>query len=232
MKFLNYLKKYKFYILGFIVITIILLGYMWANKVTYEYHEEVVEEIRKEEEKEEKIETIKVDIKGAVKNPGVYQISIDDRIIDLIKKAGGLTENANTNIINLSKRLSDQDVVIIYTNEEIEKFKEEKSDYSVQAVATSCPDVINKGCIKESENKKEEVVSNKSETKEEINEKININTASKEQLLSIPGIGEAKAKSIILYREENGYFSSIEEIVKVSGIGDNLYETIKDYITV
>ena len=68
---------------------------------------------------------------------------------------------------------------------------------------------------------------------DEVNENglININTASKEKLLTIPGIGESKAKAIIKYREENGNFISIEDIQKVDGIGSKLYEEIKIYIT-
>lgn len=61
---------------------------------------------------------------------------------------------------------------------------------------------------------------------------ININTASKEELMTLPGIGDAKAESIIRYRNENGYFSSIEDIMNISGIKEGAFEKIKDYITV
>ena len=62
--------------------------------------------------------------------------------------------------------------------------------------------------------------------------KININTGTKEELISIPGIGESRAESIIKYREENGDFTSIEDILLVSGIGNSLFEKMREYITV
>ena len=70
------------------------------------------------------------------------------------------------------------------------------------------------------------------EDNEEENKLVNINTASKEELLTITGIGDSKAEAIISYREENGDFKAIEDIKNVSGIGDSLFEKIKEFITV
>ena len=86
-----------------------------------------------------------------------------------------------------------------------------------------CPNIENDGCLND---KIEDEITNKPESK-----LININTADKEELQQINGIGESKANNIIKYREEHGNFKNIEELKNVEGIGDNLYETIKIYIT-
>lgn len=182
---------------------------------------------KKEENKEEVL--LYVDIKGAVKQPGVYKLKVDSRVIDVINEAGGLNENADTSIINLSKKIFDEMFIIIYTKEEIDKYKE-------KTISTK---EINKELEKEriiiDENNDANIVKKGSKTTKEENKEdniININTASKEELLSITGIGDAKAEAIISYREENGNFEKIEDIKNVSGIGDALFEKIKDFITV
>ena len=188
-------------------------------------------EIKKENKKEEIYYF--VDIKGAVKTPGVYKLKENSRVIDVINEAGGLNENADTSIINLSKKIFDEMFIIIYTKEEIDKYKSEtistkkinnKLDKNILVI-----DENNNANIKQ--NKK---TNSKTNTKEEIEENnlVNINTASKEELLTITGIGESKADAIISYREENGNFEKIDDIKNVSGIGDSLFEKIKEYITV
>ena len=102
--------------------------------------------------------------------------------------------------------------IIIYSKEEVSSDKEE--------CLCDCPLINNDACIKEEDTKVEE------------DNYVNINTCSKEELMSINGIGEAKAKAIIDYREKNGNFNTIEDIRNVSGIGDALFEKIKAYITV
>lgn len=166
------------------------------------------------EEQEENIhaEKVVVDIKGMVANPGVYEVESGSRVNDVITIAGGPLEGADTSYINLAKIVVDEMTIIINSKEEIlEKYKEE-------VCICNCPEINNDACIETEENNK--------------NEKININTASKEQLMTIPGIGDSKAESIIEYREETGNFKTIEDIKSVSGIGDSLFEEIKTYITV
>lgn len=103
--------------------------------------------------------------------------------------------------------------IIIYSKEEIlEKYKEE-------VCICECPEITNDACIE-----------TKNDTEENI--LVNINTAGKDELTKIPGVGDSKAHAIIKYREENGDFNDIEDIKKVSGIGESLFEKIKDYITV
>ena len=175
-----------------------------------------------------------VDIKGYVVNPGVYELSSEKRIIDVINMAGGLLEEANTDYINLSKKVIDEMVIIIYSNNEVEKYKVTSDKTIYIEYECVCPDNINDACITE----KDKVNTNIDDenTKEEANSsifkdnKISINTASINELMTLNGIGESKAKAIIKYREENGPFKNIEDIKNVSGIGDSAYEKIKDYI--
>jgi competence protein ComEA len=157
---------------------------------------------------------IKVEIKGYVKEPGVYQIEESSIVDDLIKKSGGLLINANTNLINLSRKLKDEDVVIIYSQEEVLNYNTNTIIKYIDKECV-CPTVKNDGCL----------INNS-------NSYININTASIKELTTIKGIGEVRAKAIIKYREENGNFIEIEDIMKVKGIGPATFEKIKDYIMV
>lgn len=157
-----------------------------------------------------------IDIKGSVKKPGVYEFKENDRVIDAIELAGGLKPNANTNNINLSKKLESEMVIYIYSNKEIQNGTK----------ALNCDTVCNTEVI-EINNCIEKDTNETNSTN-----KVNINTASLEELQTLSGIGESKAKNIIEYRTTNGNFKNIEEIKNISGIGDALYEKIKDKITV
>ena len=187
-------------------------------KNNYDSKEEVVDIFKekdddKEEEKDKKtkkeLANLVVDIKGMVVNPGVYKVEEGTRINDVITLAGGLKEGADTSNINLAKLVTDEMTIIIYSSEEVlEKYKKE-------VCVCDCPYIENDACINNEENKL-----------------VNINTCTLEELLTINGIGKAKAQSIIDYRKENGNFNSIEDIKNVPGIGVSLFEKIKDYITV
>lgn len=128
-----------------------------------------------------------VEVKGEVNRPGIYIVSSEARIADVIELAMGFTPNADKSNINLASKVEDGMQIIVYTY--YEKTGEEKN-------------------------------------------LVNINTASIEALMKLPGIGEVKAKAIINYREKNGWFSDINEIKNVSGISESLFEQIKDLITV
>ena len=166
--------------------------------------------------------TVFVDIKGAVKSPGVYEVNRESRIIDVIEKAGDLKKSADTSIINLSKKVKDEMYIIIYTKDEISSYKDKllSSSEITNKIEEKiiCPDSDNDGCI------------NKTSLSSETG-KVNINTATQSELTRLSGIGEGKAKKIIDYREKNR-FEKIEDIKNVSGIGNSLYEKIKDYIEV
>jgi competence protein ComEA len=203
-----------------------------TEQIPLECNEEVVEETN----------NVKVDIKGAVNNPGVYELESNSRVIDAINMAGGLLENADTTLINLSKNLTDEMTIIIYTKEEIENYKAtQKQIEYVYIEVESCPDKINDACInpsseESSSSSKTENTSTKTSTTQdnttEESKLVSINTATSDELQTISGIGKSKAEAIINYRTQNGSFKSIEDIKNVSGIGDSLFEKIKDYITI
>lgn len=148
-------------------------------------------------EQKEDENKIFVDVKGAVKNPGVYETTKEKRVKDIIEEAGGLLEDADTSNINLSQKLRDQMVIYIL----------KKGEKPKQIGETSSVGNLNDAII-------------------------NINTASKEQLMKISGIGKTKAEAILAYREKNGEFKKKEDITKVRGIGKATFDKIKDKIEV
>ena len=177
----------------------------------------------KKEVKEKEIEEYIVDIKGEVNNPGIYKLKKDSRVTDVIAMAGGLTENANTSVINLSKKINDEMVIIIYSNYEVRNFEITKELEET---------VINK-CNQKDNNslKNDACIETDSKTKIDTNSKISLNSATKEELMSLTGIGESKANDIISYRNSNGGFKNIEDIKNIKGIGDSIFAKIKDRLT-
>lgn len=149
---------------------------------------------------------IKVEVKGEVENAGVYEVREGDRIEDVIDKAGGFTSNAYSDNINLSMKVSDELVIFVSSKSDIKK------------------DTINKWS--------NTISNNNSNNKESENGLININTASKKELMNLPGIGESRADAIISYRNKNGNFKKISDIKKVSGIGSETYEKFKNSICI
>ena len=151
----------------------------------------------KDEKAEDKHdEKIFVDVKGAVKHPGVFETTKDKRVKDLIEEAGGLLDDADTSTLNLSQKVKDQMVIYVL------KHGEKPKQISDGSTSSTNGDVIN------------------------------INTANKEQLMKISGVGKTKAEAIISYREKNGDFKKKEDITKVRGIGKATFEKIKDKIEV
>ncbi|EOH90176.1 helix-hairpin-helix domain-containing protein [Enterococcus pallens] len=147
-----------------------------------------------------------VDLKGAVAHPGMYRINEGMRLMDVIEQAGGFTEEADRNQVNLAKLLSDQEIVYVpKSGEEVPAMQQ------AAAAPTDSPQLTNSSA----------------ET-----EKININTADATQLQQLSGIGEKRAQDIINYREENGSFQSVEDLMKVSGIGQKTLEKLRNSITI
>ncbi len=182
---------------------------------------------------------IHIDIKGAVKKPGVYELDSNLLINDAIISAGGLSKNAYTDNINLSKNLVDNMVIYIYTKSEFKKLNNKNDINDVcQTQVTEVNECIDQGLsvIKTNDEQKENIVdvtnNNITGEKDEVSNLININTASEETLMTLTGIGQSKAKAIITYRTENGPFTTIDDIKNVSGIGESIFEKIKDSITV
>lgn len=148
---------------------------------------------------------IYVYICGEVANPGVYELSKDSRIYEAVDVAGGFTENAARESINLASKVSDGMQITIYNKEE----------------AASLP----AGGTSAGKNSGQDQMSGSSSL-------VNLNTATKEELMTLKGIGESKAEDIIRYREKSGGFKKIEDIMKISGIKEAGFQKIKDSITV
>ncbi len=157
-----------------------------------------------------------VDIKGSVKKPGVYQVPADSIVWDIVNLSGGFTKNAYTKNINLSQKVKDEMVIYVFSKNEMSKMNN-----TVKTDTTCTTNIINyDNCITTEKN-----------TTETSTSLVNINTASKEELMNVSGIGASKADSIIAYRIKTP-FSKIEDIMNVSGIGESLFDKIKKYITV
>ena len=218
-----YLKKYRYIILSGLLIIVFLFFNKNSDEIeltsdlSLEIKEEVTEEIPKEEK-------IKVDIKGAVKNPGVYEINSNGRVADAIAISGGLTNDADTSILNLSKNLTDEMVIIIYTKEEVAEMLKGSTSIKYIEKECICPKIENDACI-------DNVIDNKPDTNTSNEQKVSLNSATIDELMQLPGIGEVKAKAIIVYREENGGFKSIEELLEVNGIGESTFNKIKDQLS-
>ena len=223
MKFKEKLNEYKIYIIA-ITIILSLIAFNIYTLTLVDYKEEQVIPITT---KEKQISKIKVDIKGEINAPGVYELNKGERVNDLINKAGGITKNGDTSIINLSKKLEDEMLVIIYSKNEVIKLKTNNKETPKDI----CPKINNACPEKQLETINNQKAENTKSNEKITDSKISINKATKEQLQSLTGIGETKAEAIIKYRIENGDFKKIEDIKNVSGIGESAFEKIKDQIT-
>lgn len=220
------IEKYKTTITLSIIILILTVLNLYMLFLLNTKEEEEIEPIIETKEKENKkeIKLLKVDIKGEVVHPGLYEVNQDSRVMDIIEKAGGLTNKADTSLINLSKKVKDEMVILIYSKNEVNKLKEEQKESKI-----TCP-TVNDACVGKEVLETLNKDNQKPETKTD--QKISINTASAEELQTLTGIGESKANAIIEYRNNKGNFEKIEDIKNVSGIGEALYEKIKDNITI
>ena len=233
------LRKIKYPLTVFIVILILASVIIIKKKLSNKKYELVKEDnllvekdnkdVSSTEEKSDKEPNQKcyVDIKGAIKKPGVYFTNCNSNINDIIILAGGLNENANTSVINLAKKITDEMVIIIYTNDEVQNSNVVDTVIKYIDKECNCPNIKNDGCIN---NEIDKNITNKSDKDD--NDIVNINTASLTELQNLSGIGKSKAEAIIKYREQNGNFKNIEELLNVDGIGEKLYEEIKPNITV
>lgn len=165
-------------------------------------------QVAKEQESQETGEketngTVTVYVCGEVVSPGVYVLEEGARIGDAVETAGGFTKSASRDYWNLAELLTDGQMIRFPTAEEAKE-----RDMSAGAEGTSAePQSTDSG-------------------------RVNLNTADVTQLMTIPGIGQTRAEAILSYREEHGPFSKPEDIMKVSGIKNALFEKMKDYITI
>ena len=180
-------------------------------------------------------ELIYVFVCGAVAQEGVYELPAGSRVYQAVEAAGGYAADADTSYINQADPVTDAQKLEIPTVEEAEKLREEAAlaaenrQAETDAESGSGPDGAAAGYAN---NGAGQVNNGAGQADDAAARLININTADEATLQTLPGIGAAKAASIVRYREANGGFSSIEEIKKVSGIGDITYENIKGCITV
>lgn len=151
---------------------------------------------------------VTVYISGAVKTEGVVTMSSEDRLSDAIKVMGGIVEGADMNAINLAEKLVDGKHYVIPKQGEQIPVDVNAGGSTSGAAQTAGENAQGQGGL------------------------VNINTATLEQLDTLPGVGEATANKIITYREENGGFKSIEDLKNVKGIGDKKFEDMKSSICV
>ncbi len=200
-----------------VALLIVVLGFIWLyniygndspkneNKKQAESNNEVEFKLGL---KEKENKTIMVDISGEVVTPGVVKLTEGARIIDAITAAGGKTEDADLSKVNLAYILEDGvQLYIPRYNEKLEK-----------DILQTEPGV---GIVQEGIN-----TTSKKDTK------VNINTASKEKLTTLPGIGPGTADKIIERRSKNGKFKTADEVKKIPGIGENKFKSLKDKITI
>jgi competence protein ComEA len=214
----EWIRTNKVYVLIGVII-ILSLGIYHFSPLGKENSEKIVENdwLESEEkieeanvEKENKVESLSnssqakifVDVKGAITSPGVYEAAIGERVIDIIEKAGGLLDSADQNNINFAMKVVDEMVLYIPAIGE--------QNPSIAGVATS-------GSLQEGTT---------------ADGKINLNSATESELQTLPGIGPSKALAILEYRETNGSFKTIEDLMEISGIGEKTFEKLKEHIIV
>ena len=150
-------------------------------------------------------DTVFVYVCGAVKSPGVYELDSGGRVFEAIGLAGGVTGEAAPELINQARIVTDGERIYVPNRTEADAYSS-----GAEGTGTDIAGIVD-------ENGKK---------------KININTAGKDELMELTGIGEAKAESILRYREEHGSFQSIEELMQIEGIKEGVFNKIKDDITI
>ncbi|MBQ1326778.1 MAG: helix-hairpin-helix domain-containing protein [Eubacterium sp.] len=150
-------------------------------------------------------ETVVVYICGAVVSEGVYTLSYGSRVVDVLDMAGGYKEDAAKGYVNLAEPLSDGDKIYIPFQDEVDDEK------NISQKIKGKDDIYGSG---------------------DGDRLVNINKATRDELMTLPGIGGSKADDIISYREEHGKFSKIEDLMNISGIKTGVFNKIKDMITI
>ena len=219
-------KKQKIVVIAILVIIAgAIIYYVYGNdEEQYKneilpYEENIIENtIEKTKTAEmleaEKEEEIIIYIAGEVNKEGVYSLPEDSRIADAIEQAEGLTEDAYTEDINLAYKLEDGMKIKIPNKSETQKQLEEQNANIEDSYITT------------------ESGASIQETQTKTSQKVNINTASQQELETLTGVGPSIASKIVEYRKQNGLFKTIDDIKNVSGIGDNKFESFKDEICV
>ena len=201
-------------LIGIAIIVLVGFGYYKSNSdnlnnnqiqtlVDTKSTESINEKSENNTQNRENNSTTMCQIDGCVNKPGVYSFKKDDRIKDIVKLAGGFTQDADTKSVNLAMKLKDE--MKVYIPSKTETSKAQNNDRQSSDIVT----------IKDNNS----------------SSLVNINTADSNKLQTLPGIGPSKAKKIIEFREKN-QFKKIEEIKNVDGIGDKTFESLKSLITI
>lgn len=206
-------RKIRMFLLILLICPVILIikDKFVSNEDVYvltEENKKIEENIKSKEIKKEEInissKEITVYVSGEIKKPGIVKLKDGDRLAAAVEKLGGTTKKADLNQVNLAIKVEDEQHYII------PKIGENVNEESVD------DEKISKGSMSDNSSQK--------------SSKININTATIEELDTLPGVGEATANKIVNHRSENGEFKSIEEIKNVNGIGDKKFEDMKELI--
>lgn len=180
---------YLFFFITVVNTVCMIVCFMSLQHISHSVAQQTIVSTTSQEEQLQDKSTLVVDIKGEIHSPGVYQMEQGDRVIDVVQKAGGFTEDARQESVNLSQKLVDQ-LMIIIPNQHTDRESEETT------------------------------------------KKLNINTASAEELMKLEGIGKTKAEQIVQYRKANGPFQTIDDLKHITGIGSKTIDALKEKITV
>lgn len=208
------MKKDTRIIVGICLILLVAAGFIFFQRQSmtsmqlteFESSEEMISSEHSEEKEvsnDSATQECAVYVSGAVKNPGLYRYYGQARVSDAIEAVGGFTKNAATTAINLAQILNDGEQITVPTKKEVAKSQKSADQMESQNNSSSSVSAL-----------------------------VNINTASLDELMTLPGVGQAKANLILDYRMEHGSFSSKEDIMKISGIKEGVYNNIKDLITI
>ena len=224
-KIVKYIKENRLFIGIIGVMVLLFVAFLWLTcgsgrtnqeQTTYTDLSKLTSQSSQEEESSSSSlssssstpsQDVMVDVKGAVRQPGVYSLKAGARVTDAIAAAGGMTDVADSKSVNLAASLVDEAVVYVATQEENISVIADKDASQGQGSNTAGGTGQNQG-------------------------KINLNTASSEELQTISGIGAKRAEDIIAYRESHGGFQSVDDLKNVSGIGDKTLDKIRDSIYV
>ena len=228
MSKIRYISRYLIQVVIILFITVMSVGCRKDNSDELELKEVPVQEERADQEEksyedsgedsqdsenekaesEEGLRELYVHVCGNVKHPGVYELEAGSRVYEAIEAAGGMTDTAAFSYLNQAELLKDEQQLYVPSQEEIDSGKF-ASQITVGQGEKDVRDV---------------------ETED--SGKVNLNTATKEELMTLNGIGEVRAQAILQYREEHGEFRSVEELMEVEGIKKGTFQKLKDQIKI
>ena len=177
---------------------------------------------------DDKLGPIRVYVAGAVQKPDVYPMQDGDRLVDVVEAAGGARAEADLEQVNLAIRVKDEGYYFIPYQDPASPADavedEQQGNDAPNAIPALAADLSTGELPSEP--------TSDAEDSGEASGLVNLNTATQAQLESLPGIGPARAKAILTYRDQSGPFQSIDEITAVSGIGQGIFDNLQNLITV